>query len=32
MNIWNLMKDNSGFEGIDDMFQIEILEGESVFA
>ena len=28
----NLLKDDSGFEGIDDMFQIEILEGESVFA
>ena len=28
----NLMKDNSGFEGIDDMFQMEILEGEPVFA
>ena len=27
-----LLTDNSGFEGIDDMFQIEILEGEPVFA
>ena len=28
----NLLKDNSGFEGNNDMFQIEVLEGQPVFA
>ena len=26
------MKDDSGFEGIDDMFQIKVLEGQPVIA